>query len=646
MKNPPETDAFYLFIFVFFATFFAGGWFFFLILKTRGWFPFEGDAYPNFGKFLWDFRGFLSSGGSIFELKTPASIRIVIPLLFSLVAASAAASAEYRRGRQNLEGVHMAGRRYLKGRDASKAFARAARFECRRSGCGIQIHANLPPISLTREVQNWLVWGSVGSGKTNFIKSLLTQVMSRGDRVFLFDVKGDFTEFIEDNIILIAPWDRRSAVWDIAADVVDLPSARALAASLLPEPKNASASPIWINGARQILIGAILQLIETKGRDWGFEDLRTLCFAPLEELLETMRKHFAEGLGAVDGAETTTKGILATMTAALSLLTDLARAWPEAPATCEGFSMRRWLKEADDNDVAARDKIVVVQSNSRFESLGSGLARVLMNIASETVGDPAQLGESSTRRVWFLTDEIIQLGVLEGLGRLLETGRSKGIRVVLGAQDVAQIRFVYGHDRAAAWISQIGNQIICRLNAGESANWVAKDLIGDRQLQKANWTCAADGTQSVSFSLADSPVTRPHQLTKDLGPRRNGTYILWLAYDDVLRLRIPFVPRVKRREPVVLASWADPDYVPPPVPQASIAPAPEPEPEAEAEEIPVVDQIASHVAEAAAPGTELITHMLEALDAAKPSRPRKRLRKKPSTSKAKPTPTPQPKQEL
>ncbi|WP_024511865.1 type IV secretion system DNA-binding domain-containing protein [Bradyrhizobium sp. ARR65] len=48
-------------------------------------------------------------------------------------------------------------------------------------------------------------------------------------------------------------------------------------------------------------------------------------------------------------------------------------------------------------------------------------------------------------------------------------GRSKGVAVVIGAQDTAQIRAVYGQDQAKSWFGMTGTKIITRINASEAA---------------------------------------------------------------------------------------------------------------------------------------------------------------------------------
>lgn len=80
-------------------------------------------------------------------------------------------------------------------------------------------HVQLPPAA---ESYNILAVGTQGSGKTGLLRAWLEQLIERGDRVVVHDVKGDMTAGLPaDRMILVAPHDARSAAWDIARDIGD-----------------------------------------------------------------------------------------------------------------------------------------------------------------------------------------------------------------------------------------------------------------------------------------------------------------------------------------------------------------------------------------------------------------------------------------
>ena len=109
------------------------------------------------------------------------------------------------------------GRKLLADAAARRAFAQASKAECKLSGTGIEILPGLA-VSRERETRHWLIWGSVGAGKTQTMLHLILAAIARGDGVLVLDVKGDMTAGLPGEPLLVAPQDQRSLVWDVASD--------------------------------------------------------------------------------------------------------------------------------------------------------------------------------------------------------------------------------------------------------------------------------------------------------------------------------------------------------------------------------------------------------------------------------------------
>ena len=295
---------------------------------------------------------------------------------------------------------------------------------------------------------------------------------------------------------------------------------------------------MWSSAARAVLVGCILSLISEKPGTWGFRDLAEIAFRGDPEFYQdVMRKYFPEGLAAVTGSSVTTVGILINMVSFLSVVSDLAEAWPDPSAPGEGFSIRRWLSGDD-----SLQRTVVLAANGRFKQLQMSFARGLLNIAAQTVADPNQVGESSSRRIFIFLDEFPQLGSVPSVGTLLEIGRSRGIRVVLGVQDIAQMRDVYGPEKAKAWASLVGTQIVCQTQAGDTADFIARRVLGDREIERQNMSrtfgtgreagiFSPGGTATTSTTIETRPVLLPSELVRSSGRVRKAS-VLWLGYGD------------------------------------------------------------------------------------------------------------------
>jgi len=539
--------------------FFLGGFLFWQVLNKAGTMLVSSGGW--FG-LLVDLYRFKRDGGSILSLHHFFLVRLFVPLISAQIVGVLFARSAYLSQKAANEGRHIRGRRYLKDREALREFARISARECREGGEGVRIHPSLPPIPLKREVRHFMIYGSVGSGKTQTITPMMIAAIDRGDRLFVVDLKGDYSALLPGNPLILAPWDSRSTPWDIASDICDKAAAREFAAGIIQE---STGSPMWSNSARAVLVGCILKLVSEKPFAWGFADLAELAFCgDLEFFQQTMAKFFLEGLAAVSGSSVTTSGIIINMTSYLSIISDLAEAWPHPPTPGNSFCFRQWL--VDDN---SPHRTVLLAANGRFQNMQIGLARALLNLASQTISDPSQVGESSTRKLWFYLDEFPQLRDVSSVGVLLEIGRSKGVRVVLGVQDISQLKDIYGPERAKSWTSIIANQIVCQVQPGETAEFVSRRILGDREIERLSTSrtfgqgvggeagiFTPGGTATSSTVIETRPVLLPSELTSELGPCNEGVRVLWLGYGDALRLTIPYTTLPPQRPAVVLAEWA------------------------------------------------------------------------------------------
>lgn len=445
--------------------------------------------------------------------------------------------------------VHVAGRRLLTNTDATSDLALQAKFECKTHGRGIKLHPAFPFfLSLDRETRHFLILGSIGGGKTQVILPLILATQDRGDRMIIHDNKGDFTSSLPGDPLVIAPWDSRSMAWDVAADCITKQDARELSSRLVPESKD----PMWSFAARQILVGFLISLQQERGIDWGWKDLAALVPLPQPDLLLLMFKYNPEGVRAVEDASKTTQSILITLSSYMSVVFDLADAWGDKPGA-QRISFINWL--ADENHTR---RTLILQNSGRFANLSHAYIAGIISMLSSRINSP-DFADSKTRRIWFFLDEFPQLGKLENFAPLLEVGRSKGVRVVIGAQDMAQIRKLYGRDEAQSWASMVGTQIFARINPGETADWVAK-LVGDRIVERPNLsvsgTPGTDG-QSVtrSYGRESIPVLLPSQLSDELGSCGAGVKCLLLGYRNANILLWPYTTLPLLRPVSKLAGW-------------------------------------------------------------------------------------------
>ena len=459
---------------------------------------------------------------------------------------------------------HIRGRRFTSGRRARRHFNKTERRIRKVTGLGLRLAPGMR-MARERETRHFLVSGATGSGKTVIIHSLLKQILDRGDKLIAHDTKGDVTETLPaDRFTLLGPHDARSGVWDIGSDVKTEQEARELAFAFIPE----SQEPVWANGAREIMAGVVITLQKNEGQKWGWEDLKNLLFADIASLRRIFAMHYTEGLAYLEfennGPSRTTISFVVTMRAHLAMVVlPLANAWSRKNPS-RRFSARSFIFRED-----ADDRIVVLQRAPHLPSLSTAwIGAIVKLMANYSVGP--LLPDDSKRRIWFALDEFPQLGKLDGFAQILEKGRSKGICVIIGAQDISQINEKYGSEVAQGWFSSIGTRVICRTESGASASLICRDWIGKREVSWTDksksmapfkWDGSGGGTtRSKNVQYRTVEVVSDSYLQSDLGrfetwPVPTIRALVLGVGGYVVEASWPILPWMKIRAATVPADW-------------------------------------------------------------------------------------------
>jgi type IV secretory pathway TraG/TraD family ATPase VirD4 len=487
------------------------------------------------------------------------AVRLALGGRMALAAGLAlgAAFLVWRRTAAPTDGyLHVRGRQLLEGKaalDAARAVAKAE-IGGQPEREDIRIHPAVR-LSTDRVSRHGIVFGKVGGGKTTIIIKVLAEILERRHKALIFDIKGDYTsKFWRKGgpVAILAPWDRRSMIWDIAKDCRTRQDAARFASHLIRESKD----PMWSAAARQLLVGFLVHLQMTRGESWGWKDIADLLATPEKELLALMSEANPEAIRAVEQTGTTTTGILINLSAFLSVIYDLAEAWP---VRIKGrmFSVREWIFD----DKSAR-RAVILGGNKEFGPLMSSFAGALVAQTAAYVCSP-RLTDSRTRRLYFVFDEFPQLGKVD-IEPLVAVGRSKGARVWLGLQDFGQLKKLYGADEAQAIAAMVGTLICAGAAPGETAKFIA-DMAGTREVERNSLSISVQGgmtaaSTSQSWQRETIPVLTESQAS-GLGPvpgTREIRALLLNFGDDALVLRWPFDTRPSIAEPVELAEWTLP----------------------------------------------------------------------------------------
>ena len=297
---------------------------------------------------------------------------------------------------------------------------------------------------------------------------------------------------LSSDVVTLSPFDERSAAWDIARDVTSPAQALQVAANHIPE--ESGSNRFFSDAARDLLSGAMLSLSELAPLRWTYRDLilsgtsRTrleAVFERTERGRDLIESYFAE--------ERTLANILATLRTRLAPFEPVAAAWSRAKRS---VSLREW---------AEGEFVLVLGNDESARAAIDAINRVIFERLSELL---LAQGESERRRSWFFLDEVGEAGPLSGLTRLMNKGRSKGVCVVLGVQELSSLREVYGENGAAIIAANANNKVLLRVESPESADWASR-MIGEYEqvdIMRAKSTGGRLGLSPLSLTRSEQLV--------------------------------------------------------------------------------------------------------------------------------------------
>ncbi|GAV19303.1 coupling protein TraD [Mariprofundus micogutta] len=357
-----------------------------------------------------------------------------------------------------------------------KSFEQNAQAKLKQAD-GIRIHADVR-IPFSRESEHILIAGATGAGKSQALTHIIESVRERKDRSIIFDIKGDYTAQLanpdaRNSTYLVAPWDERSIKWDIAADITDEIAAQSFAEAFIPRSGNES-NPYFTEAAQDVLAGCIEYLCSTKPQAWSWRDLNTLLSsadrisAALESIEHAASQHIQ--LKQDGSVSPQTQGVMGSLRAPLKSLDAIAKYWDTAGGTS--------IVNAFMRDGAKGTLILAARPDMQSVAtpLIAGLLALLMQKG-------LSLSDSEERRIFFICDELGALPKISKLVDLITLGRSKGLCLVAGIQDLGRLYAKYGRDETTSVASQFGTHIIGRLGDSDTAKWAA-DLFGQQRTER------------------------------------------------------------------------------------------------------------------------------------------------------------------
>jgi type IV conjugative transfer system coupling protein TraD len=353
------------------------------------------------------------------------------------------------------------------------------------------------------EIQNFLIHGTIGTGKSTIIRYLLDYIRKRGDRFIIFDPGSTFikTHYDGSRDFILDPHDERCANWDLWEECKTVVDYENFASSLIPI--EGDSDPFWVSSSRTICADTAMKM-SRKDNPTIEEFLHTLLSLSLKNLREFLKN--------TPSANLVEEKIEKTAISIRSVTTNYAKALRFLQGINQGqdkFSIREWMQDNRHSDSGLFISTQFLKSTRPLISMWLAMATSLLQT----------MGENRDRRVWFIVDETPALQKIPGFREVLADARKYGGCFVLGIQNFAQMSDTYGRDNAKAILDLLNTRAYGRSPSYEQALDVERELGNQRR---------SEAKEQNSFGL--------DQVRDGISIGRDKIHQPIVDYEEILRL--------------------------------------------------------------------------------------------------------------
>jgi type IV secretory pathway TraG/TraD family ATPase VirD4 len=366
-------------------------------------------------------------------------------------------------------------------------------------------------IPIDAAVTHFVVIGAPGSGKTVSIQLFLQSTAHRfmvplpgatPERLVIFDPKRDILSFLAalglegDSVSILNPFDARGITWDLARDINSEALTQHFAALLIPEERQSSAPFFW-QAAREVVEAVILGLAASYPGKWTLRDLLNALATTERIAAITSRSHKAKLKAErllLD--RTHFPAILSSIASKIGKFEVIAALWHNA-ANQRRFSVEEWLKGHG---------VLVLGNHPNFRESIAPINSLLLRVLS---GHLLTGPEVDGPRTWIVLDEFRWMEQVECIRELLNQGRSKGVSVLLGIQDIEGLKVVYGDHAANEILGQCANKSFLRIGSYPTAEWAEKHFAAKEEIEIRTSIAKSKLLDAATTTRSYDKVTRP-----------------------------------------------------------------------------------------------------------------------------------------
>lgn len=261
---------------------------------------------------------------------------------------------------------------------------------------------------------------------------------------------------------------------------------------MIVQKNGSSADAIFADWACDLLTACIVKLQHEKKSDWSFRDLYEASqdIDTLTAAVRTYRKK-SEFAANFEGESRQFEAIKGTLRRAMVQLEPLVQAWGNREGQL--FSIADWLAA----EGGAKPTLILRYDPLYRETMGSFVA----NFFNFMFASVLSLSDSKRRRVWAVLDELQTLPRIPRLFEAARAGRSKGLRLLLGTQDLGRIDQMYRHEGSRdTLVNLIGFKLIGHLGSQGMQDFAA-GLLSKNKVKILNRNVQHSGNkQNISYS--------------------------------------------------------------------------------------------------------------------------------------------------
>ncbi len=343
-----------------------------------------------------------------------------------------------------------------------------------------------------------LTLGSIGSGKTNLMNHIIDGIRRNAteeDMFIFFDAKGDYYEhFYQDGDMVICNDVKPilgSVNWNIFEEIkMTHPQKREefireLATSFFKHDIEKSSSPIFAVGAKDLFAAIVTALMwnsEDSGEYWDHERfikyIQEMTDVTIRNLLMPCRElRWVRQYVPKDNPSIAQSYLV-------HLYQTVYQLFSGNFTKAGNFSIRRAIQEKN-------SRAVFLEYDLGAGYLLEPIYTALIDIAMKEV-----LGRSRPGgRVFFILDEFPLIPKLNYMDNALNFGRSLGVRVVAGIQNIGQVEYRYGESMGRSLLSGFGTVFGFRLFDEASRRFIADRHGRNKKLQHIFSSNADKGVQ-------------------------------------------------------------------------------------------------------------------------------------------------------